>query len=94
MIAVGRPLLLVGGEGATAGLVERHNLGMSSPNEVKRLKEILHDIVAGVISFRRPDSQTVNRFDYRRLAGELAELLDAVMTETAASDEETPVRHG
>jgi glycosyltransferase involved in cell wall biosynthesis len=94
-IAVGRPLLLVGGEGATAGLVERHNLGMSSPNEVKKLKEILHDIVGGVIPFRRPDFQTVNRFDYRRLAGELAQLLDAVMTETAASDEQkTPVRHG
>jgi glycosyltransferase involved in cell wall biosynthesis len=90
-IAVGRPLFLVGGEGATAGLVERHNLGISCPNEVNELKEALHDIIAGVIPLRRPDSQAVNRFAYRRLAGELAQLLDAVMTETA-SDKERPVR--
>lgn len=93
-IAVGRPLLLIGGEGATAGLVERHNLGVSCPNEVKRLKKVIHDIIAGVIPLRRPDAQTINRFDYRRLAGNLAELLDGVMTETAASDHGNVVRKG
>ncbi|MGD9726165.1 MAG: glycosyltransferase [Nitrospiraceae bacterium] len=90
-IAVGRPLFLVGGEGATAGLVERHNLGISCPNEVNELKEALRNIIAGLIPLRRPDSQAVNRFAYRRLAGELAQLLDAAMTETA-SDKERPVR--
>ena len=84
-IAVGRPLLLVGGEGATAGLVQRHNLGMTCPNEVKELKRILHDLVSGSIHLSPPDRQTVNRFNYSRLAETLADVLNAVHGEAAGA---------
>jgi glycosyltransferase involved in cell wall biosynthesis len=83
-IAVGRPLLLVGGEGATAGLVQRHNLGLTCSNEVKELKQTLHRLVSGSISLTPPDRQTVDLFSYRRLASSLADALNAVETETAA----------
>ena len=85
-IAVGRPLLLVGGEGATAGLVERHNLGLSCPNDLQELKRTLRRIITGGMTLNRPDLQTVSRFEYRSLAGSLAELLDAVVREAAASN--------
>ena len=41
-VATGRPLLLIGGEGATANLVNRHALGVSSPNQVESIKALLH----------------------------------------------------
>jgi glycosyltransferase involved in cell wall biosynthesis len=82
-IAAGRPLLLVGGEGATAGLVQRHKLGMTCPNEVKELKRTLHEMVSGSIRLTPPDRQTVNRFNYRRLAEGLADVLNAVQREAA-----------
>lgn len=84
-IAVGRPLLLVGGEGATAGLVQRHKLGMTCPNEVKELKRILRGLISGSIRICPPDRQTVNRFNYRRLAKTLADALNAVQREAAGT---------
>jgi glycosyltransferase involved in cell wall biosynthesis len=87
-IAVGRPLLLVGGEGATAGLVQRHNLGMTCSNEVHELKRLLSQLVSGSMRLGPPDRQTVHRFNYCRLACVLAETLNAVQGEASAS-----VRH-
>ena len=77
-IAVGRPLLLIGGEGATAGLVQRHRLGVTCPNEVKELKNTLRQLVSGAIRLSPPDPQTVDRFSYRRLAKSLADALNDV----------------
>lgn len=85
-IAVGRPLLLVGGEGATAGLVQRHNLGLTCPNEVKELKKTLLDLLSGSIPLNPPDRQIVDGFSYRRLAQTLADTLDAVVSEAGPSD--------
>ncbi len=92
-IAVGRPLLLVGGEGATAGLVHRHKLGMTCPNEVKELKRPLHEMVSGSIRLTPPDRQTVNRFNYRRLAEGLADVLNAVQREAAGAAHDESLAH-
>ncbi len=75
----------MGGEGATAGLVERHNLGVSCPNDVQELKRTLRRIITGAMTLNRPDLQTVSRFEYRSLAGSLAQLLEAVVGEAAVS---------
>lgn len=91
-IAVGRPLLLVGGEGATAGLVQRHNLGVTCPNEAKELKKILRRLVLGSISLSPPDRHTVNQFNYQWLAKSFADSLDAATLETAASPHGNIVR--
>jgi glycosyltransferase involved in cell wall biosynthesis len=84
-IAVGRPLLLVGGEGATAGLVRRHNLGLTCPNEVTELKHILLRLVSGSLVLSQPERQAVDQFSYRRLANSLADTLNAVQREAASS---------
>ena len=78
-VATGRPLLLIGGEGATANLVRRHALGISSPNEIASIKILLNDLATGKQKLVPPAPARVNRFDYRSLTGELAAVLDAVM---------------
>ncbi|MCS6316409.1 MAG: glycosyltransferase [Nitrospira sp.] len=76
-VATGRPILLIGGEGATANLVTKHALGVSSPNQVARIKVLLRELVAGTRKLVPPDATRVNRFEYRSLTGELAAVLDA-----------------
>ncbi len=78
-IATGRPLLLIGGEGATANLVARHGFGVSSPNHLTRIKALLKDVTTGAQQLVPPDAARVNRFDYQSLTGELAAILDAVV---------------
>ena len=78
-VATGRPLLLIGGEGATANLVARHGLGVSSPNHITRIKALLIDIVTGAQQLVPPDAARVNRFEYQSLTGELAAILDAAV---------------
>lgn len=77
-IATGRPLLLIGGEGATANLVARHGLGVSSPNQVTRIKTLLQSVVDGRQQLVPPEAARVNRFEYHSLTGELAAIFDAV----------------
>jgi glycosyltransferase involved in cell wall biosynthesis len=79
-IAMGRPLLLIGGEGATANLVQRYHLGASCPNSIGEVKRLLRGIVEGTETIPAPDQAQVKRFDYRSLTGELAVVLDAVVT--------------
>ena len=78
-IAMGRPLLLIGGEGATANLVRRYHLGASCPNSTGEVKRLFRRIVEGTETIPTPDQAQVKRFDYRSLTGELAAVLDAVV---------------
>ncbi len=80
-IAMGRPLLLIGGEGATANLVQRYHLGASCPNSIGGVKRLLRGIVEGTETIPVPDQEQVKRFEYRSLTGELAALLDAVVAD-------------
>jgi hypothetical protein len=78
-IATGRPLLLIGGEGATANLVHRHALGLSSPNQLSSIKILLNELATGKRKLIPPDVANVSRFEYRSLTGELAAVLDATI---------------
>ena len=84
-IAVGRPLLLIGGEGATAKLVERHQLGLSCPNDVSRIKPLLRQVAREDLALKPPGKGCTDRFDYRTLSGELAQSLDTVLAERGAA---------
>lgn len=81
-VATGRPLLLIGGEGATANLVDRHALGISSPNQLERIKLLLGDLAVGKQKLVSPDPARVSRFEYRSLTGELAAVLNAALGTT------------
>jgi glycosyltransferase involved in cell wall biosynthesis len=77
-IATGRPLLVIGGEGATAQLVERHQLGAFCRNEIADIKTMLARIVNGHVRITPPPKEELAGFEYRTLTADLASVLDAV----------------
>lgn len=78
-IATGRPLVLLGGEGATANLVNRHRLGLACSNGANDIRQLLYDIVDHRRTLAPPAPAEVARFDYRSLTGDLAKVLDEVV---------------
>ncbi|MFO0772377.1 MAG: glycosyltransferase [Nitrospiraceae bacterium] len=78
-VATGRPLLLVGGEGATANLVRRHSLGLDTPNDAVAIRALLEDLAGGQRRLMPPSAKEIARFDYHQLAGELSSVLDAAV---------------
>lgn len=83
-IASRRPLLLIGGEGATANLVKDHSLGVACANRVDQIRRLILDVVEGRESLRAPEPEAVEQFDYSCLTGDLAEILEKAVT--AVSD--------
>lgn len=77
-IAATRPLLVIGGEGATASLVERHRLGRCCPNQVSDIKKLVSTLINRQAWIEPPLPADTQRFDYQILTGELARVLDSV----------------
>ncbi len=84
-IVTGRPLLVIGGEGATANLVQRHRLGRCCPNTVQEIKRTLVSILLSESALCAPTPADTEQFSYRALSGRLAELLDRVCEERQGS---------
>lgn len=84
-IATRRPLLLVGGEGATANLVLRHRLGVVCPNVLGEIQRLVATLVDGSRELPAPSQEEIDRFNYRSLTGDLARVLDEVHQEQAVS---------
>lgn len=78
-IVAGRPLFVVGGEGATANLVHRHRLGRCCPNRVQDLKQALVALTTDRTSLVPPDHVDTEQFSYRVLSKRLADLFDEVV---------------
>lgn len=77
-VATGRPLLVIGGEGATAQLVNQHRLGICCPDRTAEIKDLIQRLVAGQTRIAPPRREDRDRFAYRTLAGDLASVLDSV----------------
>jgi glycosyltransferase involved in cell wall biosynthesis len=75
-IAVGRPLVVAGGEGATASLVTRERLGVCCADERNAIRELFDALAKGTRRFSEPDPSARDRFQYPSLAGVLASTLD------------------
>ncbi len=82
-IATGRPILVIGGEGATAALVERHQLGLCCPNDVSAIKQILVLLIEGKLQIPLPSQEQSEKFHYRNLTQKLSQILDAVVATKA-----------
>ena len=76
-IAARRPILVVGGEGATVALVERYQLGKCCPNEVSAIKELLLLLIEGQLQIEPPDPKEREKFHYDNLTQKLVQVLDA-----------------
>jgi glycosyltransferase involved in cell wall biosynthesis len=79
-IAAGRPILVIGGEGATVALVERHRLGKCCPNEASAIKELLLLLVTGRLRIEPPRPEERETFHYNNITKKLAQVFDAVST--------------
>jgi len=79
-IATARPLIVLGGEGATARLVNEHHLGITCPNTTADIRRLIYQLVTGQLTLNPPQVAQTNRFDYRILAGDLAQVLEDVCT--------------
>ena len=72
-IATRRPLVLIGGEGATADLVTRQGLGRCCSNDIESIQRLLVELRNGD-GLTLPSAEAVERFEYRQLTGQLADL--------------------
>ena len=80
-LATRRPLLLVGGEGATANLVQRHRLGLACRNDPDEIRQVMTDVLEGRQALSAPSQEEIDRFNYRSLTADLAQVLDDVWKE-------------
>lgn len=80
-LATRRPLLLVGGEGATANLVQRHRLGLACRNNVDEIRHVITALLDGREALVAPPQEEIDRFNYRSLTADLARVLEDVWSE-------------
>jgi hypothetical protein len=78
-VATRRPVVLIGGEGATADLVRRHRLGRACPNDATAIEPLLTELVAGAHPEPLP-GDVVDAFSYRRLTAQLADVFRAAVS--------------
>lgn len=78
-IVAGRPLFVLGGEGATANLVQRHRLGRCCPNRVQEIKHTLNELMKDRTSLAAPNPSDTSQFSYRFLSKCLAEIFNDVV---------------
>ena len=83
-IAIGRPIVVVGGQGATANLVSEHQLGKCVPNHVDDLSAFLEQLIQRKIELTAPGEETVQRFSYNSITRRLAQILDETLAETGS----------
>lgn len=90
-VAAGRPILLIGGEGASRHLMERHSLGLQCGDDDESIVNVLTELLAGQW-LPSPDPATATRFDYgtltAQLSGALASLVNPKQAALGVSDAE------
>lgn len=79
-VATGRPLFVVGGQGATASLVRSKELGYVCADDREDLCEAITALVEHRLSISPPAPETIAGFGYRALTRQLAGLFDEVLT--------------
>jgi hypothetical protein len=79
-IAMRRPLLIIGGEGATANLVHCHSLGLCCSNDAKTIHDLLCQVLTGHRTLNAPNEANTMQFEYRSLTARVAQLLNHVLS--------------
>ena len=74
-IAMRRPLVVLGGEGATANLIQRHGLGVCCSNRPDSIKQLIHRLLKEEAALCVPEDDKILAFDYRSLTARLANVL-------------------
>lgn len=77
-ISSGRPIVLIGDEGAASHLIQKNRLGVWCQNSVVAIKGLIASIVDGTTIVTVPAREDVRQFHYRQLTGQLADLFNAL----------------
>lgn len=77
-IASGRPIVLIGEEGAASHLIQKNRLGVWCHNSVPAIKSLIASILDRKTIVTAPAREDVGRFHYRQLTGQLADLFNAL----------------
>lgn len=85
-IAMRRPLVILGGIGATANLVQKHHLGLCCPNVAGAIESLLRRLLNDPSLLDIPNQSSIMPFEYRNLTSRLAWVLDQVSAGTALVD--------
>ena len=84
-IATGRPIVMVGGQGATADLIKQHHLGVTVDNTFDALTEFLLNFAKGECQATPPTAEAIEQFGYARLSARLSGLFDRLTADNVAS---------
>jgi glycosyltransferase involved in cell wall biosynthesis len=82
-MAMQRPMVVIGGEGATADLVADKGLGVVCPDVVDDIASLLEDIVNGRRRVPAAGSEIVAEFVYQNLTRRLVGIFDDAVAEYA-----------
>src|SRR5262249_22294204 len=62
-------------------LVRQHQLGISCPNTIADIKQLIRQLVNGQLELKSPPPECTDHFDYRTLTGDLAKALNDAWAE-------------
>jgi len=79
-IAAERPFFVVGGEGATANLVNKYELGHVYSNDVVALQDMIHTIATADFDHMKPENAAREPFNYKNLSKKLVDVFNSVIT--------------
>ena len=82
-IAAARPIVVIGGEGATRQLVTKHKVGICLANELSDIRRGLDKLVGNALFSSTTPHAGEESFDYCVLTGTLANILDELASEKA-----------
>ena len=77
-IAMRRPLVILGGIGATANLVQEHHLGFCCANESGEIESLLRRMLDDPSLLKMPNQSAVMSFKYQTLTNRLAAVFENV----------------
>ena len=76
-----RPLLMIGGEGATANLINRTGLGRVCPNNVTQIKSTLISLLEASDKPAVQDKSVIEQFAYSELTKSVASCMDKAISD-------------
>ncbi len=78
-ISIGRPIIAIGGKGATSELIESHGVGSCYENDDQQLLRMLKGICSGQHMPLQPSFEQSTQFEYRNIARKISEVLNSAL---------------
>ena len=83
-MATQRPVIVIGGEGATADLMRSCGFGSNCPNDAEAIFSLLEKHITGAIPVAAASEATLEVFHYESLTSRLAQIFDDAISDYSA----------